>query len=76
MEESPAVRTYFLKERQNKSYNIDKLIEEQMPVRKLLSKGTRKSLPSKQTKQAFHNQYTVRFHKKLTNYYNWCIFTN
>nr|XP_036220347.1 uncharacterized protein LOC106627341 isoform X2 [Bactrocera oleae]XP_036220348.1 uncharacterized protein LOC106627341 isoform X2 [Bactrocera oleae]XP_036220349.1 uncharacterized protein LOC106627341 isoform X2 [Bactrocera oleae]XP_036220350.1 uncharacterized protein LOC106627341 isoform X2 [Bactrocera oleae]XP_036220351.1 uncharacterized protein LOC106627341 isoform X2 [Bactrocera oleae]XP_036220352.1 uncharacterized protein LOC106627341 isoform X2 [Bactrocera oleae]XP_036220353.1 uncharac len=58
MEESPAVRTYFLKERQNKSYNIDKLIEEQMPVRKLLSKGTRKSLPSKQTKQAFHNQYT------------------
>uniref|UniRef100_A0A034WJV0 HTH CENPB-type domain-containing protein n=1 Tax=Bactrocera dorsalis TaxID=27457 RepID=A0A034WJV0_BACDO len=54
MEESSAVRTYFLKERQTKSYNVDKLIEEQMPVRKLM----KKSVPSKQTKPVFHNQYT------------------
>ncbi|XP_011182801.2 uncharacterized protein Tars_0 [Zeugodacus cucurbitae] len=57
MEESSAVGPYFLKERRNKSYNIDKLIEEQMPVKKLTSKGARKSLPPKQTKQVIHNQY-------------------
>lgn len=64
MEETAAVRKYFLKERQTKNYNIDKLIKQQIPVKGLLSKGARKTPASKPTKQVFYNQYIVRFCEK------------